>query len=194
MINNIKSINNNLTIEVQKINYDNNEQINKMKENIDELFLNDDYPQEVYNSKKINDTINLDTCHWGQRKLLLNEIYFISNYGKNINNIIYVGAAAGFHIQLLSKMFKTGQDPHLLIKEEKWVQVSDPNSLKELAEKIIKLTKSKSQIVYKELPVDDPKQRCPNISLAKEKLSWSPKINVDEGLQKTIENFRFRLK
>ena len=60
----------------------------------------------------------------------------------------------------------------------------------ELAEKVIELTHSKSKIVYCPLPGDDPKQRKPDITLAKEKLSgWEPKIRLDEGLRKTIEYF-----
>lgn len=66
----------------------------------------------------------------------------------------------------------------------------DEFSMLELAEKVISLTKSKSKIVYLPLPSDDPRQRQPNISLAKEKLDWSPKIKLDEGLLKTIEYFR----
>lgn len=66
----------------------------------------------------------------------------------------------------------------------------DEFTIKELAEKIIKLTKSKSKIIYQELPQDDPKQRCPDISLAKEKLGWEPKIKLEEGLEKTIEYFK----
>ena len=57
----------------------------------------------------------------------------------------------------------------------------------ELAEKILKLTKSKSKIVHKPLPPDDPKRRCPDISLAKEKLGWAPKKDLEEGLSETIE-------
>ena len=60
----------------------------------------------------------------------------------------------------------------------------------ELAEKIIKLTGSKSRLVFKPLPSDDPKQRKPDISLAKNKLDWSPKINLDDGLEKTIKYFK----
>lgn len=60
----------------------------------------------------------------------------------------------------------------------------------ELAEKVIALTNSSSQIVFKELPQDDPKQRQPDISLAKEKLNWEPMINLEQGLLKTIEYFR----
>jgi UDP-glucuronate decarboxylase len=59
----------------------------------------------------------------------------------------------------------------------------------ELAEKIIKFTSSHSKIVFKPLPADDPKQRKPDISLAKEKLSWQPKIPLDDGLKMTINYF-----
>lgn len=60
----------------------------------------------------------------------------------------------------------------------------------ELAEKVIKQTGSNVKLVYKPLPQDDPKQRRPDISLAKEKLDWEPKINLDQGLEKTIEYFK----
>jgi len=63
-------------------------------------------------------------------------------------------------------------------------------TVKELAEKVIKMTGSKSKIVYEELPKDDPTQRRPVIDLAKEKLGWEPKIKLDEGLEKTIEYFK----
>jgi len=60
----------------------------------------------------------------------------------------------------------------------------------ELAKKIIKLTDSKSKIIYKPLPEDDPKQRQPNINLAKKELKWTPKIQLDEGLKKTVSYFK----
>lgn len=61
----------------------------------------------------------------------------------------------------------------------------------ELANKVIELTESKSNIVFRPLPGDDPKQRRPDISLAKEKLNgWEPKIQLEEGLLKTIEYFK----
>ena len=62
-------------------------------------------------------------------------------------------------------------------------------SIKELAEKIIKLTDSKSKLVYEKLPDDDPVQRQPDINLAKEKLDWEPKIHLEEGLIMTIHYF-----
>ncbi len=62
-------------------------------------------------------------------------------------------------------------------------------TIKELAETVVQLTNSKSIISYEDLPSDDPTQRCPNISLAKEKLDWEPKIQLEEGLKKTIPYF-----
>ncbi len=65
-------------------------------------------------------------------------------------------------------------------------------SMLELAEMIIKTVGSSSKLVYKDLPADDPKQRCPDISLAKEVLDWTPRVPLEEGLQRTIEYFRNR--
>jgi UDP-glucuronate decarboxylase len=59
----------------------------------------------------------------------------------------------------------------------------------ELAKKIIMLTGSRSKIVRKPLPSDDPRQRCPDISLAKSKLKWKPTTPLNEGLKKTITYF-----
>ena len=67
-------------------------------------------------------------------------------------------------------------------------------TIKELAEKIIDLVNSKSEITYKDLPSDDPIQRQPDISLAKDKLGWSPAIQLEEGLNKTIPYFADLLK
>ena len=64
----------------------------------------------------------------------------------------------------------------------------------ELAEKVIELTNSKSKIVYCPLPGDDPKQRKPDIMLAKEKLNWEPTIRLEEGLKKTIGYFENKMK
>jgi UDP-glucuronate decarboxylase len=71
------------------------------------------------------------------------------------------------------------------------VNLGNPNevSILELAQKIIELTNSKSQIVYAPLPEDDPKQRQPLIELAEIELGWQPKIELDEGLKRTIEYF-----
>ena len=63
----------------------------------------------------------------------------------------------------------------------------------ELAEKVIAMTGSKSKIVFRPLPSDDPKMRRPDIGLAKEKLAWEPKVPLAEGLEKTIAYFKTRL-
>ncbi|EAH4915117.1 UDP-glucuronic acid decarboxylase family protein [Campylobacter jejuni] len=66
-------------------------------------------------------------------------------------------------------------------------------TIKELAQKVIEKTGSKSKIIYKDLPLDDPTQRRPDISLAKAKFNWEPKINLDEGLEKTIKYFKEKI-
>ncbi|MFH1369617.1 MAG: UDP-glucuronic acid decarboxylase family protein [Elusimicrobiota bacterium] len=65
-------------------------------------------------------------------------------------------------------------------------------TLNQLANAIVRITNSKSSIIYKPLPVDDPKVRRPNITKAKKALRWSPKINLDEGIQNTMEYFKTR--
>ena len=76
------------------------------------------------------------------------------------------------------------------------VNIGNPEELTllELAQTIKILTKSKSKIVHKPLPIDDPKVRCPDITLAKSKLKWSPEFPLKEGLAKTIEYFKKELK
>jgi len=66
----------------------------------------------------------------------------------------------------------------------------DEFTVRELAELVLELTGSKSKIIHEPLPADDPTRRRPDISLAREKLSWEPTIQLREGLQKTIEWFR----
>ncbi len=63
-------------------------------------------------------------------------------------------------------------------------------TMRSLAEKIVGLTNSKSELIYAPLPADDPHRRKPDISLAKEKLNWEPRVSLEEGLLKTIEYFK----
>ncbi|MBC6400298.1 MAG: SDR family oxidoreductase [Ekhidna sp.] len=67
---------------------------------------------------------------------------------------------------------------------------SEEITIKEFAEEIIKLTHSKSKIIYKDLPKDDPRQRKPDISLAKKELNWKPEYTRVEGLKSTLEYFK----
>ncbi|MBX2884473.1 MAG: SDR family oxidoreductase [Granulosicoccus sp.] len=71
------------------------------------------------------------------------------------------------------------------------VNIGNPHefTIRQLAEQVIALTGSKSELTFKELPSDDPTQRRPDISLARKELDWEPKIQLEEGLQKTIAYF-----
>ena len=84
----------------------------------------------------------------------------------------------------------------LLSKENQPVNLGNPNeiSIEGFAKEIIQLTNSKSKIVYKELPIDDPKVRQPDISKAKSILGWQPKFNRVDGLRLAIEYFKDELK
>jgi dTDP-glucose 4,6-dehydratase len=75
------------------------------------------------------------------------------------------------------------------------VNLGNPNevTILEFAQEILKLADSKSQIVYKPLPEDDPKVRRPDISRAKKLLGWEPKIDRREGLQRTMKYFRAKV-
>ena len=66
----------------------------------------------------------------------------------------------------------------------------DEFQIKQLAERVLALVGSRSKIIYKELPQDDPQQRRPDITLAKAQLNWQPSIALDEGLRRTVEYFR----
>jgi len=72
------------------------------------------------------------------------------------------------------------------------INMGNPNefTIKQLAEKVLELTGSRSKLIYQKLPSDDPMQRKPDIGLAKETLQWEPTVHIDEGLVKTIDYFR----
>lgn len=80
-------------------------------------------------------------------------------------------------------------------KEGGPVNIGNPSemTIKDIAEKVVEVTGTKSKIVYKELPQDDPKRRKPDISKAQNLLGWSPKVNLDTGLQHTVDYFRHKI-
>ena len=75
------------------------------------------------------------------------------------------------------------------------INLGNPNeiSIIDLAKKVINMTNSKSKIIFNKLPKNDPARRCPDISLAKEKLLWEPKTSLEEGLEKVINSFKKRV-
>jgi UDP-glucuronate decarboxylase len=72
------------------------------------------------------------------------------------------------------------------------MNLGNPNefTIRQLAETVLKLTKTSSSLIEKPLPEDDPMQRCPDISYAKEILEWEPTIELEEGLERTISYFK----
>jgi UDP-glucuronate decarboxylase len=72
------------------------------------------------------------------------------------------------------------------------MNLGNPNefTIRQLAEAVLKLTKTSSSLIEKPLPEDDPMQRCPDISYAKEILEWEPTIELEEGLERTISYFK----
>jgi dTDP-glucose 4,6-dehydratase len=84
----------------------------------------------------------------------------------------------------------------MLSSENDPINIGNPRemTIKEIADTIIRMTGSKSQVVYKPLPTDDPKQRRPDITRARTLLDWEPAVDLDEGLVKTIEYFRTKVR
>jgi UDP-glucuronate decarboxylase len=72
------------------------------------------------------------------------------------------------------------------------VNIGNPGefTIKQLAEMVVELTGTSSKIIYEDLPVDDPTQRKPDITLAKKELNWEPTVALRDGLQKTIDYFK----
>jgi nucleoside-diphosphate-sugar epimerase len=76
------------------------------------------------------------------------------------------------------------------------VNIGNPRemTIEEIATTIIRMTGSKSRVIYKPLPTDDPKQRKPDITRARTLLGWEPRVQLEEGLVKTIEYFRTKVR
>tara|TARA_Y100000590_G_C15593118_1_gene966910 strand:- start:10 stop:945 length:936 start_codon:yes stop_codon:yes gene_type:complete len=102
--------------------------------------------------------------------------------GKHTRSLCYVSDLIGGLIKV-SKLNKNFTGPINLGQDHEITII-------ELAKKIIKLTKSKSKIVFHKLPENDPKQRNPDLQFAINSIKWEPKINLDNGLKKTIKYFK----
>lgn len=111
---------------------------------------------------------------------LRNEPITVYGDGKQTRSLCYISDLVGG----IYRLMMSGMDGP--------VNLGNPeeHTILEFAELIRELAKSKSKIVFKPLPVDDPKVRCPDITKARKELNWEPKVKVEEGLKKTIEFFR----
>ena len=113
---------------------------------------------------------------------LRNESINIYGDGKQTRSFCYVSDL----VEGIYKLLQLDQNP------ETPINLGNPNefTILELAKVIIEITNSKSEIVNNPLPLDDPKQRCPDISLAKSTLNWKPTIELREGIEKTAAYFK----
>ncbi|MDH7512690.1 MAG: SDR family oxidoreductase [Clostridiales bacterium] len=104
--------------------------------------------------------------------------------GKQTRSFCYVSDLVEVLVQLMNKEGLTNP-----------VNLGNPAecTVLELAKKVLELTGRRPEITFSPLPADDPVRRCPDISLAREKLGWQPKVGLDEGLQKTIAYFQEKL-
>ena len=113
---------------------------------------------------------------------LRNESIKIYGDGKQTRSFCYVSDL----VEGIYKLLQLDKNP------ETPINLGNPNefTILELAKVVIEITNSKSEIVNNPLPLDDPKQRCPDISLAKSTLNWKPTIELREGIEKTAEYFK----
>lgn len=134
--------------------------------------------------------------------------YMQTNDGRVVSNFI-CQALQGLPITIYGHGLQTRSFCYIddLIKIMKLVMASDDEhigpfntgnpheiTVKELAELVLEYTGSKSTLVYRDLPLDDPKQRCPDISKVKQLFNWEPQISMKEGLIKSIAYFKQQLK
>ena len=114
---------------------------------------------------------------------LRNEDVTVFGSGNQTRSFTYVSDLVDGIIRL---MLSSENDP---------INIGNPRemTIKEIAETIIRMTGSKSKIVYRDLPTDDPKQRRPDITRATTLLDWQPRVQLEEGLVKTIEYFRTKV-
>ena len=163
--------------------------------------------------KRCAETLFFD--YWRQHKLEIKVMRIFNTYGPRmdpndgrvVSNFI-VQAIRGESItiygegsqtrsfcyvdDLIDGMIRLMQSPTVFVGP---VNIGNPNEFNmiELAEMVLRLVRSSSKIVFMPLPQDDPRQRKPDISLAKSKLGWSPNISLEDGLKETIFYFKKRL-
>jgi UDP-glucuronate decarboxylase len=113
---------------------------------------------------------------------LRNEPINIYGDGKQTRSFCYVSDL----VEGIYKLLQLDKNP------DSPVNLGNPNefTILELANFVVEVTNSKSKIVNNPLPSDDPRQRCPDISLAKSTLNWEPKIQLREGIKNTVEYFK----
>jgi dTDP-glucose 4,6-dehydratase len=114
---------------------------------------------------------------------LLNEDVTVFGDGRQTRSFCYISDLVDGIIRLM------------LSKENHPINIGNPQemTIEEIARLIIKMTGSKSQIVYKPLPTDDPKVRQPDITRARTELGWEPKVSLEQGLGRTIDYFRSKV-
>ena len=109
--------------------------------------------------------------------------------GSQTRSFCYVDDLVDVIMAMMESGENAGKDPSQFVGP---VNIGNPGefTIKQLAEKVIELTGSSSKLVHLPLPKDDPLQRKPDISLAKEKLGWEPQVDLEAGLKRTIDYFR----
>ena len=164
--------------------------------------------------KRVAETLFMNYHHQNDVRIKINRIFntygprMDQNDGRVVSNFI-VQALKGNDITVYGKGDQTRSFQYVddlvkgMIKTMETgddfigpVNIGNPSefTILELAEKIIDITGSKSKIVYEPLPLDDPMQRQPDISLAKKNLDWEPSVKLEDGLVKTIHYFDELLK
>ena len=173
-------------------------------------------PRSCYDEgKRCAETLFFD--YWRQHKLRIKVARIFNTYGPRmhpndgrvVSNFI-VQALKGEDITIYGDGMQTRAFCYVDDLLDGWLRLMDhtpddftgpvnlgnpvETPVKHLAEKILKLVNGKSKLIFQPLPVDDPMQRCPDITLAREKLKWEPKVDLETGLLKTIEFFDTLLK
>jgi UDP-glucuronate decarboxylase len=173
-------------------------------------------PRACYDEgKRCAETLFFD--YWRQHKLRIKVARIFNTYGPRmhpndgrvVSNFI-VQALKGEDITIYGDGMQTRAFCYVDDLIEGWIRLMDHTAddftgpvnlgnpvempVKHLAEKVLQLVNGKSKLIFQPLPIDDPMQRCPDISLARDKLKWEPKVALEQGLARTIAFFDALLK